>query len=123
MLVKVLRHIVDLGAARALVADDQIAIVFSVVRGDLGQCESFAHFSVLCRVDALAACATTIPAAYAPTGCTRAPDLRLLAVSAQMVSQLLQRPLLLVRSLKQYRISVQRYTNGSTMPLVTELTR
>ena len=39
-----------------------------------------------------------------------------------MVSQLLQRPLLLESSLTQYRISLQRCTNASTMPLVAELT-
>ena len=37
-----------------------------------------------------------------------------------MASQLLQRPLLLERSLTQYRISVQRYNNVSAVPLVAE---
>ena len=46
-----------------------------------------------------------------------------LLCTAQMVSQLLQRPLLLESSLTQYRISLQRYTNASTTTLVAQLTR
>ena len=58
MVLEVLRHIIHLGATGSFVADDQITIIFSVVRRDLREGQRFAHFSVLCRVDALAACAT-----------------------------------------------------------------
>ena len=43
MLVKVFRDIINLGAARALVANNQIAVLFSVVRRHLGERERFGH--------------------------------------------------------------------------------
>ena len=58
VVLEVFCDIIHLGAARPFVADNQITIIFSVVRGDLREGQGFAHFSVLCRVDALAACAT-----------------------------------------------------------------
>ena len=35
MVLEVFRDIIDLGAARPFIPDDQITIIFSVVRGDL----------------------------------------------------------------------------------------
>ena len=62
MLIKIFCDVVNLGAARALVPNNQIAVVFSVVSGDLREGQGFAHFSVLCGADALAAGATTLAA-------------------------------------------------------------
>ena len=43
MLVKVLRHIIHLGAAGSFIANNQITVLFSVVRRHLGERERFGH--------------------------------------------------------------------------------